>query len=294
MLVLMKIAYCNIHTINTAKAPGPQKFCSWAICGPRAFIWTTLMWRFSLAIHIRIQHHFSSFFWVLAGGNATVASGPLSATHPLAQSFIAVVLSLFSQWSQIQTYDFVREPYPRNTQVSWHICFKAERSLLHKILDVLLKDCWGPHKLWLRGACGSQNSGWEPLLKRSLHKNSLNKLFAQFRHTVHTHSLTLTFDFSNLWKKCYRFTHAFFTQYKTTWLSAIISHRLAAVHDKMSAFSSRVARSKWTKNAKSLVKNVKSLQKMPNSLNVVGFDINKWVIWQKHSCAREQGADYTI
>ena len=30
-------------------------------------------------------------------------------------------------------------------------CFIAEQSLLHKILDVLflLKDCWGPHKMWL-------------------------------------------------------------------------------------------------------------------------------------------------
>jgi len=31
-----------------------------------------------------------------------------------------------------------------NTYVDWHICFTAERSLLHKILEVLLKDCWGP------------------------------------------------------------------------------------------------------------------------------------------------------
>jgi len=38
-------------------------------------------------------------------------------------------------------------------------CFIAERSLLHKILEVLLKDCRGPHKGCLGDACGSQNGG---------------------------------------------------------------------------------------------------------------------------------------
>jgi len=46
---------------------------------------------------------------------------------------------------------------------------------------------------------------------------------------VHTQSLPLTMDFSNLWNHCYRFTHAFFTQCKTTCLSAICAHCLAAL-----------------------------------------------------------------
>jgi len=38
----------------------------------------------------------------------------------------------------------------------------TERSLLRKILEVLLKDCWEPHKRYLGAACGSRNRGWEP------------------------------------------------------------------------------------------------------------------------------------
>jgi len=35
-------------------------------------------------------------------------------------------------------------------------------------------------------------------------------------------SLTLTMDFSNLWKHCYRFTHASFHKvYNYTWITAI-------------------------------------------------------------------------
>jgi len=37
------------------------------------------------------------------------------------------------------------------------LCFTAERSLLHKILDVFVKDCWGPHKRCLGAECGPQN-----------------------------------------------------------------------------------------------------------------------------------------
>jgi len=44
------------------------------------------------------------------------------------------------------------------------IYFIAERSLLHKIFEVSLEDCWGPHKGCLGAACSSQNSGWEPLV----------------------------------------------------------------------------------------------------------------------------------
>jgi len=36
----------------------------------------------------------------------------------------------------------------------------AEQNVLHKILELLLKDCWGPHKGCLGAACGSQNSSW--------------------------------------------------------------------------------------------------------------------------------------
>jgi len=38
MLVLIKIAYCNIHTTNTEKVRGPKKFF------PRACSWTTLVY----------------------------------------------------------------------------------------------------------------------------------------------------------------------------------------------------------------------------------------------------------
>ena len=43
-------------------------------------------------------------------------------------------------------------------------CFTTERCLLHKILDVLLKDCWGPHKGCLGAECRPQNRSWEPLV----------------------------------------------------------------------------------------------------------------------------------
>jgi len=40
----------------------------------------------------------------------------------------------------------------------------AERSLLHEIFEVLLKDCWGPHKGCFGAARGSRDRGWELLL----------------------------------------------------------------------------------------------------------------------------------
>jgi len=87
--------------------------------------------------------------------------------------------------------------------------------------------------------------------EKKLHKRSLVKLFTQFKHIVHTHNVTLTMDISNLWKHCYRFTHAFFTLHKTTCLSAISRHRHAALHSKMSAFNSHMRQNichclKWT------------------------------------------------
>ena len=44
-------------------------------------------------------------------------------------------------------------------------CLVAERSLLHKILEVLLKYWWEPHKRFLGAACSSQNSGWKPQIQ---------------------------------------------------------------------------------------------------------------------------------
>ena len=43
-------------------------------------------------------------------------------------------------------------------------CFIAERSLLHKMLNVLLKDCSGSHKGCLGAEYGPQNRAWEPLV----------------------------------------------------------------------------------------------------------------------------------
>jgi len=42
--------------------------------------------------------------------------------------------------------------------------FIAERGPLHKILEVLMKDCREPHKRCLGVACGSRERGWEPLV----------------------------------------------------------------------------------------------------------------------------------
>jgi len=55
------------------------------------------------------------------------------------------------------------------------------------------------------------------------------------------HSRTLTMDFSNLWKHCYRFIHfSFHTLYNYTWLTAISSHCLAALPAKMSMWNSHM------------------------------------------------------
>jgi len=86
----------------------------------------------------------------------------------------SVVFNLFAEGNQIQTYDFVGEPHKKfSTQFNFNtFCFIAERSLLHKILDVLLKDCWGPHKGCLGAECGPQNRGWEPLSLHELDRQS--------------------------------------------------------------------------------------------------------------------------
>jgi len=39
----------------------------------------------------------------------------------------------------------------------------AEKVGFNKILEILLKDCWGLHKGYLGAACGCWNSGREPL-----------------------------------------------------------------------------------------------------------------------------------
>jgi len=57
-------------------------------------------------------------------------------------------------------------------------------------------------------------------VKRSRHRSRLIKVSYSLGHVGH--SLTLAMDFSNLWKRCYRLTHAsFHTVY--TWLTAISS-----------------------------------------------------------------------
>jgi len=38
-------------------------------------------------------------------------------------------------------------------------CYIAEQSLLLEILEVLLKDCWGPHK-GLFGSCMQLSEQW--------------------------------------------------------------------------------------------------------------------------------------
>jgi len=50
-----------------------------------------------------------------------------------------------------------------STQVFWHVYFIKERSLLHNMSKVWLKNCLEPAQRCLGAACGSQNSGWEPL-----------------------------------------------------------------------------------------------------------------------------------
>jgi len=77
-----------------------------------------------------------------------------------------MVLNFFAKRSKIQTYNIVRGSDKRNFNASQltPFYFIAERSLLYKILESFLKDCWGPHKRCLGAACGSQNSGRVPLL----------------------------------------------------------------------------------------------------------------------------------
>ena len=89
---------------------------------------------------------------------------------------------------------------------------------------------------------GNHCSTVTPLVKRSLHKGSLIKpQYSLGSGTLFTlKSLALIMEFSNLWKHYYRFTHAFFTRYKTTCLSDISNHRPAALHTKMSAFNSHM------------------------------------------------------
>jgi len=54
-----------------------------------------------------------------------------------------MVLNLLAEENQIQTYDLMERLIQNLTQFNLHIFFIAERSLLHKILDVLLRDCSG-------------------------------------------------------------------------------------------------------------------------------------------------------
>ena len=67
-------------------------------------------------------------------------------------------------------------------------------------------------------------------------ERSLHELFTQVRRIIHTHSLMIPVDFSNMWKHCYR---CFSTQYEIMCFSATSSHCLAALPAKMPAFNSR-------------------------------------------------------
>jgi len=76
-------------------------------------------------------------------------------------------------------------------------------------------------------------------VKRSLHKSRLITLFTRARY----HNLTLTTEFSNLWKHCYRFTHTvlLFTQFNAILgLPLSACHCLAALPAKMSVFNSHM------------------------------------------------------
>jgi len=71
------------------------------------------------------------------------------------------------------------------------------------------------------------------------------------RHTGHTYSLKLTMDFSNLWKHWSIATASLmllFTKYKTTWVTSISSHCLAALPAKMSAFNSPMPQNAYCRN----------------------------------------------
>ena len=79
------------------------------------------------------------------------------------QHVTPVVLNLFAEGSHVQTYIFVRGPHWKNFHTSQLTRFVLlQTKVLHKVLEELLKYCWGPHKRCLGAASVSQNSGWEP------------------------------------------------------------------------------------------------------------------------------------
>jgi len=63
---------------------------------------------FNVAIHMRIHHHFSSFFWVLTSGPTAVANGPLSAKcfpwlKPLVTPLVRQTI-IFQSWRLIYKF----------------------------------------------------------------------------------------------------------------------------------------------------------------------------------------------
>jgi len=98
--------------------------------------------------------------------------------------------------------------------VLWSRLYFISPTVVKLLWDLAAKYCWNRLPPNLTGRI------------RLCHKSNFIELFTQFRNIVHTYSRTLgnlrlTMDFSNLWKHCYTFTHAFFTQYKITCNSAI-------------------------------------------------------------------------
>jgi len=92
-------------------------------------------------------------------------------------------------------------------------------------------------------------------VKLSLHKRCLIKLFTQV-HWSHSQSHTN----NGLFQACGTFATSLltllFTQYKTTLLSAISSHCLAALPAKMSAFNSHMRQNIYYPNLKQTFKNL--------------------------------------
>jgi len=120
--------------------------------------------------------------------------------------------------------------------VLWSRLYFISHTVAKLLWDLAAKYCWNRLPPNLTGRI---------LL---CHKSNFIKLFTQFRNIVHTYSLTLgnlrlTMDFSNLWNHCYRFTHAFFTQYKITCNSAIKKITALNSHMPQNAFYHYL---KWT------------------------------------------------
>jgi len=71
----------------------------------------------------------------------------------------SVVLNRFTEGRQIQTYIFVKGAHWKmfnTSQLKRFVLGLLQKEFLHKILEVLLKDCWGQHKMCLGAASLSE------------------------------------------------------------------------------------------------------------------------------------------